>query len=184
MGIRLGRSPDQVIKSSSLMGEKSMEFSCFPQERGGLEDGRQRGWFHSDSGLVLICIWKEERSSRRMELRRHRAGKLSVLSSASHYSPQAPASPQPINTAPIVYMRRLRFRNIKWEKRHHCAASHQGWPLGTSSVHQSRWGCAHRQQARARCQTKMTYPFHVDFLPLIRPTQVLLRLRFPETHRN
>lgn len=43
MGIRLGRSPDQVIKSSSLMGEKSMEFSCFPQERGGLEDGRQRG---------------------------------------------------------------------------------------------------------------------------------------------
>lgn len=151
-GIRLERSPRTGHKEFQFYAEKSASFSRFSQQRGGLEDYGCRGWFHGESALVLIQ--KEKKRGKRVGLIRHCGGKLNTLSRLVLTTPQqAPAPPQAIIIAPIWYLRRVRFRNIKWQKRHHCTASHQGWPLGSSSGYHSWLGCAHMQQAGAgaRC---------------------------------
>lgn len=66
------------------MREKTVNFSCLPQERGELEDCGRGGGFHSDFRLVLIQKWKEQRGSKRMESIRHCAGKLNTLSCLIH----------------------------------------------------------------------------------------------------
>lgn len=133
------------------MREKSVHFSCFPQEKRGLEDCGYRGRFYSVSGLVLIQKWKEGR----MELIRRCAEKLNTSPRLNLRTRQhAPALPQAIRIAPVLYMSRLGFRNIcpapaQWTGRQGKALLRTGW------------------ETQTRC------PYHMGFLPLICPRQGL-----------